>query len=125
MLQPVFGTQQGASQAIGVFSELRFDGHALRPSASGTPVAEQRDHRWVVNGERYFRLDCEGNAMLHATDAHGALGRVFGPFEHLSSHNGTLYADRKKFATLDDASGLWTLEAAPAIRCPVLVARSA
>jgi hypothetical protein len=109
MLRLAFSTQQGASRSVGAFSELRFDRAALRPSPAGSPLAE--------------RLDCEGRVMLHFTDAKGSLGQAWGPFEHLSCVNGVIYANRKKFATFDEASGRWTIEPS-GLRCPILVARS-
>jgi hypothetical protein len=123
MLRLAFITQQGASRSVGAFSELRFDRAALRPSPAGSPLAEHREHCWLVEGERYPRLDCEGRVMLHFTDAKGTLGQAWGPFEHLSCVNGVIYANRKKFATFDEASGLWTIEPS-GLRCPILVARS-
>ena len=123
MLHLAFSTQQGASRSVGVFSELRFDRAALRPSAAGAPVAEHREHSWLIEGERYLRLDCEGRVMLYFADAQGTLGQAWGPFEHLSCVSGVMDANRKKFATFDPASGLWTIEPS-GLRCPILVARS-
>jgi hypothetical protein len=61
--------------------------------------------------------------MLHLADLRGTLGQMWGPFEHLSSIDGVIYANRRKFATFDEASGLWTIEPS-GLRCPILVARS-
>jgi hypothetical protein len=123
MLRLAFSTQEGASRSVGVFSELRFDRAALRPSAAAAPVAEHRDHSWVFEDRRYLRLDCDGQVLVYFADAQGTLGQLWGPFQHLASMDGVMYANRKKFATFDEASDLWTIEPS-GLRCPILVARS-
>ena len=123
MLQPVFAAREGPSVSPGVFSELRFERNLLRPSLAGTPIAEQRDHAWHVEGKRYLRLDCTGRVAIYFTSLDGVLGPMFGPFEHLAVVEGILYANRKRFATLDDAQGVWAIDETE-LRCPVLAARA-
>jgi hypothetical protein len=68
-------------------------------------------------------LDCDGRVMLHLADLRGTLGQTWGPFEQLSSIGGVTYTDGRKFATFDEANGVWTIEPS-GLRCPILVARS-
>jgi len=106
-----------------VFSELRFDRNLLRPSHAGPPIGEQRDHAWQIEGKSYARLDCTGRVALYFTNLDGTLGPVYGPFEHLSAVDGVLYANRKRFATFDDAEGVWAIDHTE-LRCRVLAARA-
>ena len=124
MLRPVFGAQEGAGLSPGVFSELRFDRHLLRPSAAGAPIAEHRDNAWQVDGRSFPRMDCTGRVFVYVTDKAGGLGRVFGPFAQLSTVDGVMLADRQPFATFDEAAKLWQIEGIE-LRSAVLVARIA
>jgi hypothetical protein len=123
MLQPVFGAREGPSLSPGVFSELRFDRNLLRPSFAGTPIAEQRDHVWHIEGKRYPQLDCTGRVALFFCAADGSLGPMYGPFDHLGAVDGVLYANRKRFATFDQAEGVWAIDHTE-LRCPMLAARA-
>ena len=123
MLQPFFAGPEGPSFSPGVFSDLRFDRNLLRPSAVGAPIAEHRDHAWHVDGKRYTRFDCSGRVAIYFTGRDGTLGPVYGPFEHLSTVDGVLYANRELFASFDEADGLWAIDGTE-LRCAVLVART-
>lgn len=123
MLQLVFSAREGSSFSPGVFSELRFDRNLLRPSLAGAPIAERRDHAWRVEGKTYLRLDCTGRVCVFFAGLDGTVGPMYGPFEHLSAVDGVLYANRKPFATFDDAQGLWAIDHTE-LRCPVLAARA-
>ena len=123
MLRAIFSTAGGASHTAGVYSELRFDRGLIRPSAAASAIAEHRDHAWFVGATRYLKLDCEGSVMVHLADAQGTLGQTWGPFQCLSSVNGVLSVDGRKFAAFDAAKHIWTIEPS-GLQCPTLVARS-
>jgi hypothetical protein len=123
VLQPTFGAQGGANFSPGVFSELRFDGNLLRPSAGGTPIAVHRDHAWQAEGQTYGRMDCVGRVLMYFGNGDGTLGPLYGPFESLAAVDGVIYADRERFAEFDEAARLWAIEHT-GLRCPVLVARA-
>ena len=106
-----------------MFSELRFDRNLLRPSHAGAPLAEYRDKAWQVEGKSYARLDCSGRVALYFVNHDGTSGPMFGPFEQLSAADGVLYANRKPFATFDEAGGVWAIDHTE-LRCRVLAART-
>ena len=123
MLQPIFGAQEGASLLPGVFSELRFDRNLLRPSAGGQPIAVHRDQAWEAEGRKFTGLECTGLVVIFFGEVDGTLGTMFGPYQHLSAKDGSLYADRELFAVFDVAKNVWAI-ARTELRCPVLVARA-
>ena len=123
MLQPVFGAREGPSLSPGVFSELRFDRNLLRPSRAGPPIAEHRDNAWQVEGKTYLRLDCTGRVAIYFTNLDGTFGPMFGPFEDLAAVDGVLYANRKPFATFDEAAKVWAIDHTE-LRRRVLAARA-
>jgi hypothetical protein len=102
---------------------LRFGRNLLRTSPVGPVLAEHRERSWLVGARRYLRIDCEAQLMLALEHADGARGEVFGPFGHLSSIDGVLYADRRRFAIYHEGTRVWTLDPA-GTGWAVMVARS-
>jgi hypothetical protein len=111
MLRAVFSGQRGASYSVGPFAELRFERNALRASPVGPVLAEHRGHSWQLRGESYTHFDCDGPLSVEFQHADGTKARRSGPYFHLSAVDGVLYVDRRVFATYQEGTGVWTIEA--------------
>jgi hypothetical protein len=107
MLHLVFGEHPTGSLTVGPLPEFCFDRNAIRESRGAAPLAEHRDHRWIVGGARYLRVDCEAPIKLHFEHDDGSASKAFGPYRHLSAVNGTIYADREVFATYHEGTRVW------------------
>lgn len=109
MVYLVFGhTAVEPPLCIGPLPSFRVAG-ALILDHQGRQLAQHNGARWVVEGQPYYRMDCEGpvTVELQPADGHGA--RKAGPFSHFSLFNGTAYASRDLFAHYREQEDCWYL----------------
>lgn len=102
-----FSSAFGSPAKIGPLSSLRFEGELLREAAGGPVLATHEEHQWVVNGERYTRLECDCSVVVRFARVDGSASATYGPFEHFSCTDGVAYADRQVFAFVDRSVGDW------------------
>lgn len=103
----VFKKRDGASGGEAGVARLYFAGHELREGRDGRLIASHIGHAWVLGGEEYLRLDCEGRVKVLFADAQGAPRAEHGPYDHFSSVNGIIFADHLVLAHLDTKSDRW------------------
>ena len=82
MLVVTFKKADGRTTTLGPLKLLRFDGEELRETASGPVLAEHEGHHWLVDGDRFLRLDCEGPLTLRFVGGSGPDSRAYGAFQH-------------------------------------------
>jgi hypothetical protein len=73
----------------------------MREVAGGPVIAKHEDHAWMVEGERYMRLDCGCRVKIHFERVDGSVSKTYGPYESFSFVDGIAYADREVFAFAD------------------------
>jgi hypothetical protein len=105
-----FEKLDGTTLSLGPFKALRFEGRELS-AVDGPSIAVHESHHWLVRGEDYLRLDCEGPLTITFLDAAGTASRQFGPYAHFSSVDGIAYRDHQVFCHLDEATNRWHLRA--------------
>jgi hypothetical protein len=87
--------------ARGPFRQIRLEGEVMRPEAGAPVLAKHEDHAWLLDGERYARLECDSRVTLHMERVDGQKSKVYGPFESLSFVDGIAYANHEVFAFAD------------------------
>lgn len=108
MLTVVFQhAAEPSSESLKPLAALRMEGNLIREKPGGPVLARHRDHRWELNGKKYFRLDCADLVYVQMENESGVSAR-YGPFTHFSSADGLAFAEREQFAQLDEATGLWS-----------------
>jgi hypothetical protein len=109
MLKLTFaGSGPGPTVELGPFEEVAFDGNDLYALVEGRPrIARHADHYWFVDGEKFFRVDCNTAVEAQFQDGAGKVTEVLGPFVHFSSADGIAYGDGQNFAHIDPHSGRW------------------
>jgi len=108
MLKLVFAEAgPGPTLELGPFPMLWIDGEALRAEPGGPVLAEHRAHDWLVQGRKFFRIDCESPVRLHFENEGGESSAVWGPFIHFSSADGVIYGDGAIYGNIDLETKLW------------------
>ena len=105
-----FKKRDGSTLVLGSFEALRFEGAEL-VTGDGRPIARHESHHWLVRGEEYLRLDCEGPLTIAFQDSGGKVSRQFGPCAHFSSVGGIGYRDHEVFCHLDVQTHRWHMRA--------------
>lgn len=106
-LELSFASAFSGCKKRGPFARLRFEGEVLREIMGGPIIAKHEDHQWVLNGDRYTRIDCDCRVMVHFERVDGSASRTYGPFESFSCSDGIAYTDRKLFAFVDRSIVDW------------------
>jgi hypothetical protein len=97
----------GPTLALGPFREIWVDGETMRAERGGPVLARHQAHSWIVQGKRFFRLDCESPVRLHFEDERGERSAAYGPFVHFSCADGIAYGDGEIYGNIDLESKLW------------------
>jgi hypothetical protein len=105
-----FKKRDSTTISLGPFEALRFEGAKLH-AGDGKPIAKHENHHWLVRGEEYLRLDCDGPLTIAFLDSAGKPSRQFGPCAHFSSVGGIGYRDHEVFCHLDMQTNRWHLRA--------------
>jgi hypothetical protein len=105
-----FKKRDGTALSLGAFDALRFEGADLL-TGDRRPIARHEKHLWLVRGEEYLRLDCEGPLTIAFLDDAGKVSRQFGPCAHFSSVGGIGYRDHEVFCHLDVQTDRWHMRA--------------
>jgi hypothetical protein len=95
----------GPTLRLGPFPAVRIDGECMRND--GTKLGEHHAHSWIVQGRRFFRVDCESPVRLHFENEKGETSPVSGPFMHFSCADGVAYADGMIYGNIDLETKLW------------------
>jgi hypothetical protein len=103
----IFKKRETGSVSLGPFDALRFDGAQLYAANGAQPIAKHENHHWLVHGQEYLRLDCEGPLTIAFFDSAGTVSRQFGPYAHFSSVGGIAYRDHQVFCHLDEQTKRW------------------
>jgi hypothetical protein len=92
----------------GPYTSFRIEGVGLiRPDLGGPVIAEHRDQAWLVNGGKYYRLDCEGPVTVRFEGGSEDDASTYGPYEHFSCVGGAAYVDRAIFGHIETQTGRW------------------
>ena len=59
----------------GPYRSVRFEGEIIRAEAGAPIIAKHERHEWVVDGEPYSRLQCNGRTAVHFERIDGARWR--------------------------------------------------
>jgi hypothetical protein len=108
------------ARTLGPFAAVCLEADCVRERPGGPALATQVDHRWIVGGEPYFRLECEARIAVHFESPARAASRRFGPFERFAAADGIAYADGGVIASVDRRSREWLAHLAGA-HWPVMV----
>jgi hypothetical protein len=101
-----------ADRNLGPFQAIRLDAGSVRDAATERVLAEHANHQWVLEGERYSRLDATTAVRIHFERRQPyprapVNSRGFGPYERFSAIDGVAYADDRLFAFVDAKAGDW------------------
>ena len=108
MLKLVFAEAgPGPTLELGPFREVRINGEALRAQRGGRVLAAHHAHEWIVQGRRFFRVDCASPVRLHLENAEGESSAESDPFLHFSFADGIAYGDGALFANIDLETKHW------------------
>ena len=108
MLKLVFAEAgPGPTLELGPFPEIRVDGEVMRAERGGRPLAEHRANSWVIQGKKFFRVDCEVPVRLHFENEKGESSPVYGPFFHFSCADGIAYGDGAIYGNVDLETKRW------------------
>ena len=108
MLKLIFAEAgPGPTLELGPFPEIRIDGEALRAERGGPLLALHQDHAWLVQGRKFFRVDCPSLVRLRLENEDGESSGVSEPFLHFSCADGIAYADGAIYANLDLETKRW------------------
>jgi hypothetical protein len=97
----------GPTLQVGPYDAVRIDGENLRSDRDGVPFARHEAHTWLVQGRKFFRIDCEIPVRLHFEDEGGKTSEVYGPFLHFSCADGIVYGDGMIYANIDLETKRW------------------
>lgn len=79
----------------------------MRERAGGPVIAQHEEQYWILEGEKFTRIDCEARATLHFELMDGTKSKVYGPYTNVSFQDGVAYAEREIFAFADRSIVDW------------------
>jgi hypothetical protein len=103
----VFSRPHGQPAKKGPYARLRLEGETARAEPDGPLIAEHQHHSWMVDGERFSRLELEGPVMVHFQRNDGSVSKSYGPFSVFSAVNGVAFKERSVFAFVDREMNDW------------------
>ena len=106
-LELVFSPVHGPPKRLGPYSCVRFESEVIRDRADGPILARHVEHRWIIDGVAYTRLDCDCRVSVRFERMDGTLSREYGPYDSFSCVDGIAYVDREVFAIADRSIGDW------------------
>lgn len=93
MLRISFRSLTGDSPTVLLASCLRFCGDGTLRGSDHCVVAESSDGFWKVSGRLHRELDCDGPVRLRVALPERDTPLELGPYAHLRTNAGVLYAD--------------------------------
>ena len=90
----------------GPMQAFRIDGETLYEEPGQRAIARHDDHYWVVDCERYLRIDCPAAVLVRFEGDRGP-STQYGPFNHLSFGDGICFVEHELFATFHADNGRW------------------
>ena len=106
-LRVTLGRPRGEPVTFGPFGRLSFFGRELRADLEAHPLATHVDHSWLVQGERFSRIDVPGPLMIDLNRPSQHATRRSGPFTAFSCVDGVAYVEGRVFAFVDNEMGDW------------------
>ncbi len=106
-LVALFSRPHGQPIRKGPYAHVRFEGELLREAPGGAVIAQHGEHRWMVDGEAYSRLDFEEPVKVHFSRAESGDSRTYGPFRSFSCVDGIAYKEGSVFAFVDRGHADW------------------
>ena len=100
-------SQGGRTVTRGPFPRIRLEGELMRADTGGPVLAKHENHVWLLDGERYSRIECDSRVTLHLERIDGGRSKTYGPFESLSFIDGIAYANHEVFAFADRSIVDW------------------
>jgi hypothetical protein len=108
MLKLVFAEAgPGPTLELEPLPSVRIAGEAMKAEPGGRVLARHRDHSWIVEGRKFFRVDCACPVRLHLENGKGDASPRTEPFMHFSFADGIAYGDGAIFATIDLETRRW------------------
>jgi hypothetical protein len=108
MLKLIFAEAgPGPTLELGPFRAIRIDGERMRSEHGGPPLAQHQAHNWLVQGKKFFRVDCAVPVRLHFENKKGESSPVYGPFFHFSCADGIAYGDGAIYGNVDLETKRW------------------
>jgi hypothetical protein len=90
----------------GPMQSFRIDAETLFEEPGHRQLAQHSDHYWIVDGERYLRIDCPA-ALLVRLEGEAGASLQYGPFNHLSFGDGICFVEHELFATFHEDKRHW------------------
>ena len=108
MLKLVFAeVDPGPTLEVGPFPAVRINGETMCSERGGRMLAQHQAHSWIVQGKKFFRVDCEAPVRLHFENENGQCSAVYGPFFHFSCADGIAYGDGTIYGNVDLETKKW------------------
>lgn len=101
----VLSRPYGKPKRLGPYPKVRFDGERINDAPGSPTLAEHKNHEWIVEGERFSRLDFEGPVKVHFVN--GITSKTYGPFKQFSSVDGVAFQEGHVFAFVDRRASDW------------------
>jgi hypothetical protein len=107
MIQLRFNSLAGTDPTIlGPAPYFRVEGPTLQQGPDRAVVARYFDFHWEFGARFVSSYEYIDPVLLHFEDQHGALSRVYGPFQQVRFPDGSCYADGRLFAELVTEHGI-------------------
>jgi hypothetical protein len=103
----VFNNPAGPGYTLGPLEQIYLGGRTLREFRDGPVLAEDSNSRWLVNGGRYSRFDCDSECHVTLARDRDNASKTYGPFPGFSSLNGLKFVDHQLFCLYDESTKDW------------------
>ena len=103
----VFSNPSGPTYTLGPLKQLYLRGHVVREFHDGPVLAQSDNYRWIVDGGKYSRFDCDTECNVTLARDRDKARKTYGPFPGFSSLNGLKFVDHQLFAVYDESTNDW------------------
>src|SRR5688572_18740397 len=93
----VFSNPSGPTYTLGPLKQLYLRGHVVREFHDGPVLAQSDNYRWIVDGGKYSRFDCDTECNVTLARDRDKARKTYGPFPGFSSLNGLKFVDHQLF----------------------------
>ena len=107
MLYLKFFAPGRAPVTVGPMGHFRIARGSLRAGNQGEAIARYEGFAWILDGERFPRVEVEGLLQADFEDERGAAGPSLGPAQGLRLLNASSFVGNLRIAKLDEGSLDW------------------
>lgn len=106
-IRAVFSNPTGPTHTLGPLRQLHLRDRLLREFHDGPVLAEDSNYRWLIDGRKYSRFDCDEECNVTLARDRDQASKTYGPFPSFSSLDGLKFVDHQMFCHYDEATKDW------------------